>query len=181
MKKYLFLNGLFAMCLLVLLPSCEGEEGDPGPQGPQGEQGIQGEQGEQGEPGPVDIYYSNWIATDFQSTPSTLSTFDIIDVQITEDLMNESIVLAYARQEASNNIYSIPVTFLTQSYSFYLQLDENKITFLATSTNQTNLVYDFFEAVRYVIIPTTATNGRMSEEPFTIPYEDLKKKYNIPD
>lgn len=172
----------------VAFTSCDTEDGMDGAQG---EQGIAGQDGQDGQDGNANVIFSDWIPTEFSSNPDSLSTFDVVDPQITEDLVNTAAILAYGGIAGSNAIIVIPYTFFNESYYFAFLEGSNSIRFVGASVDGSPEVFDQIDAVRYVIIPPVEGSGRTTSNPESIVqhlrdqgvdinnYEEVAAYYNL--
>lgn len=176
MKKFVKLALLILSALsLIIFARCSSEEIP----GPQGEEGPEGPQGEKGEPGSVDIYYSEWIDSGFPSIPNNFVTFDIQDENINTDLLDEGIFLAYGKTPLV--ITSIPITFNSRSYYYFVFTETNIVRFAASTTNNSDVIFNNYQQFRYIIIPVAEmpTNRGLRLEKLS--YEEVCKLYNISD
>ena len=130
--------------LVIVLTACSTEDGE------NGKDGAQGPQGPVGTSGNANVIASDWIVTDFDPNPTTFTMFDVIDSDITEDSVNNSVILAYGRNNTFNIATSIPVAFFETSYYFILIPLENKITFVGAALS--DYTFEDFEEVRYIFI-----------------------------
>ena len=172
----------------VAFTSCDAEDGMDGMDGAQGEQGIPGEDGQDGN---ANVIFSDWIPTEFSSTPDVISFFDVADPQITEEVVNTAAILAYGDVAGSNAFIVIPYTFLNESYFFAFLKGSNSIRFLGASVDGSPEIFDQITAVRYVIIPPGEDSGRAASNPNIIlqnlraqgvninNYEEVAAYYNL--
>jgi hypothetical protein len=169
-------NLVFLLGVTFFLTCCKGEKGDVGPIGATGATGPQGPQGNTGAPGATARYY-DYISSWTGSTSSPVSNFTIPNYKSDSEF---------------------PITYLVSSSVIFKQLplkDEAVI-----KTNGTATIVDlnanygvngtiYFSDWRYkengissykfrtVVIPMVA-GGRINSR---IPYEEIKKLYNLPD
>ena len=169
------------MAFALVFTSCDGEDGMDGAEGPQGEQGISGQDGMDGqdgvdgEDGNANVIASPWTPTEFSTTASTLTFFDIEDPQITPEIADGAAFYAYGRSGAA--VLSIPLVFSNRSYYFGVFPDDNNFRFIAASVDgATPFIFGDVLEVRYVIIPQAS---RMSID-YTN-YEEVKRAYNLKD
>lgn len=171
--------------LIIGVASCSTEDGADGATGPVGATGAQGvagadglnggvdgvdgtngqdgSDGADGEDGNANVITSAWIDTDFGNSAQT--SFSITDPLLTEEVQNTSVVFAYGKLGTSI-VRAIPFTYQNRSYSFFMWLNVNKISFVASTTDSS--VFGFngnqdFDQVRYVVIPAGSTSGKSSE------------------
>lgn len=153
-----------------------GAVGPQGPAGPKGDTGATGATGAVGATGPVgpqgpagpaggsgtgtstNVIYSDWFTpafVDWQKITEKSYSYNIIEVKITQDIIDKGVVLAYSRQVASGPAYLLPMMLETNSgltnYNIAAALGKISITFTELLDIQgrpaTGLQY------RYVIIP----------------------------
>ncbi len=117
------------LCVLAatFITSCDGEDGMDGAmglQGPQGEQGIQGPAGEdgealgvpgpQGEPGPAGSDgadgNANVTTYTFDMSSESGNTIPIGISSLTQDVVDNDLIIGYLRNSQSNAYYAIPAS-----------------------------------------------------------------------
>jgi len=128
MKSKVFF-GSMAMLIAVFFISCEGPEGPAGPQGEQGEQGIQGPIGPQGVSGNANVVLYEYGTQTFTSSVSYLLT------DMSQERIDESIVLAYYNpsNEAATAWYPVPgagsgASYLTRNFWYQTSTDPSEYT-----------------------------------------------------
>ena len=197
MKDLIRCAALVVLALVVF--ACEGEDGAVGPQGEQGIQGTSGEQGPQGEEGPqgetgdpgtANVIYSDWVANEFSNNIiSTSASFTIEATNITNETINEGVVLVYARAvepDLSNRTYQLPMVFggaRQQSYYFSIPNGGQEIRISVMANEQGESVGDasFFAQFRYVVIPGGQASGRSPQELKNMSYQEVAALFNIND
>jgi len=149
-------------CLLLF--SCEGpqgpagKDGDPGPIGVNGPTGPTGPTGDKGDPGTANVIYSGWItptAGNWQKVSDINYTFSVNEAKITQDIINNGVVLAYGRQGAASTIYLLPLTLTTNSSisNYNIGIGEGKVVFsFLELLEPSGKPIDNLQ-LRYVIIP----------------------------
>ncbi len=165
---------------LMLITACtqDSEVGPIGPQGPQGEQGIQGEQGPQGEPGQdgadgqdgtdgedgnANVIASEWITADFTDLPFFTASMGILDSRFTQEIVGSAVILVYARQDFFEDslITQLPFSQNNENYFYIVYADPGEIIIGGQSIdNETEEVFNLFDAFRYVIVPSNSTTGK---------------------
>lgn len=160
-----------AIILALVLTGCSTEDGTDGQDGAQG---IQGSQGSAGTDGNANVIASDWIATDFDTSPTTNTDFEIVDSNITEERINSSVILAYGRNNTLNIATTIPVTFFETSYYFVLLPTENNITFVGAALS--DYTFDDFEEVRYIFIGINDTGAKSTVQEKSKVLSTLKNK-----
>ncbi|WP_421811061.1 collagen-like triple helix repeat-containing protein [Flagellimonas sp.] len=109
MKVLKLLKFVCIMFGLVLLGACS--DGEDGAVGPQGEQGIQGEPGEDG-----NANVRSYLFED-QSFIAGEVPFDL--PAITQDILDNGVVLSYLRPQGANFWYGIPYYYQSSSLTVY--------------------------------------------------------------
>ena len=199
MKTIRFIGSILALSVLTVMGACsseDGEDGAIGPQGPQGEQGPQGapgEQGEQGETGTANVIYSDWIESELDDDIiATGSGFDIDVPDLTQEIVNEGVVLVFGRNVpglGSPDIFQLPFITSSNFYSFRIE-DAEVLRITVASIDGTSVGTPFFEDYRYVIIPggqrATGTGpgglGTSREVDYThMTYEQIVEIFGIVD
>ncbi|NMH89141.1 hypothetical protein [Flavivirga algicola] len=189
--------------LSIAIFSCDGEDGAIGPQGPQGPQGDQGQQGLQGDPGApgdpgtANVIYSDWIEHGFGNSPvgSSAAGFDIEAPEITNDILNNGVVLIYGRRAVLSD-GEIETTFYQLPYTFYGSLDvefryriqpptddsNGAIRIQVKKLDDTDLNADavLISAYRYVIIPGGQSNtGKSISNYKKMSYEEIANLFDL--
>ncbi|WP_273568775.1 collagen-like triple helix repeat-containing protein [Maribacter halichondriae] len=181
----------------------KGEQGLPGPDGPQGETGAQGatgsqgeagqdgQDGAQGEPGTANVYFSDWIPSEFpaSSTESSLQ-FQFSLTQEARDIIEDGAILVYARR---NTVFSIPwtmrnePTYPSQTYAYEV-VASAFLRIWVTALDSDSLSNIFFKSTfqaefRYVVIANSSgsdSSGKKTD--FTkMTYEEITAHFNIPE
>lgn len=210
-RKRLF-NGIFvALIGALLIVSCSAEDGATGPIGPQGEQGeagpqgeagadgADGAQGEQGEPGTANVIYSGWIDSEFDNNIITISaSFTINAPLITDDIINEGVILVFGRSTPApvtndTDVFPLPIVFgaaRQQSYYFRAEQAGELVITVAANEEGEAVGVPFFGEYRYILIPgeepagTTIVIGTTGskQEPLDyskMSYEEVIEFFNI--
>lgn len=201
-----FTNRFFTVILTTLLfmacspeDGVDGTDGVDGIDGVDGTDGADGADGEQGETGTANVIYSDWIDSEFDANVIATGTSFTIDApSITDDIINDGVVLVFGRSTPAvitndTDVYGLPVVFganRQQTYYFRLeQAGELDITFASTVSGQ-SAGTPFFGAYRYVLIPggTEAGNGiggittKNSEADYAnMTYEEVTEIFGILD
>lgn len=176
--KY-FMGMLAIICLSI---ACEGPEGpvgatgQAGPAGPQGAAGNQGPvgsegpKGVQGEMGTENVFFSNWIRNSWTRNPDNYVGDTIAAPQITDDILDKGVVMAYYRDNsgATNaKIYPVQI-YQTGSLLWMFTLEmkaikDNLILFHGPTRiaglDATNIIPS--SQVRYMVIPGVNPVGRL--------------------
>lgn len=131
--KYLFLAGLS-----ILTFACsDGEDGAIGPAGPQGEQGTGGENGINGN--------ANVQSFTYDLTAVSGSFYDQSIPEITQDVIDNDLVLGFLQLDGSTRLYPLPNTNLTP-----LGID------VRTFVNFEVYSMDFYRRNESTVFPTVA-------------------------
>ena len=212
--KVLFYLAIASLTLVACSPE-DGEDGAIGPQGPQGEQGpqgpqgepgqdgaegAQGEQGEQGEPGTANVIYSDWIDSEFDDDIFTTSASFSIDAPLmTEDIIDEGVILVYGRSFPApvtndTDVYALPVVFgAARQQSYYYRAETTGQLDIVVVANEEGepVGNPFFEVFRYVLIPGgqptddsnpgDVTTKREALDYTKMTYEEILEHFNIPE
>lgn len=168
-NKMKFLTyGIFV--LFLGFASCNGEDGA---MGPAGQNGVDGQDGN------ANVIASDWIATDFSTTASRMSTFEITDSNITAENVDNAAVLAFGKSFLGIAI-SVPFVFNNKSYYYALIPNNNKIRFIgAAADGSTSEIFGDISEVRYVIIPSTANKGGKKRDFTKMSYEEVMDYFNL--
>ena len=154
-----------------------GPAGPTGPTGPAGPTGPVGPQGPQGPAGTANVIYSAWIsdasAANWADTSITLlgtvvRRRNVPAPGITQAILDQGVVLAYARGGVTNNQpWPLPINFTfggAQLVMSYLpSLGRLVTTITAPNTGSAPAVFWGGE-FRYVIIPGGVAGGRSAEK-----------------
>ena len=171
------------MIFTLTLTSCSVEDGEDGLQGEQGIAGLDGDDGTDGEDGNANVIASDWIPSEFSTTATTRSIFEIEDPALTVDIADTAVIYAYARA-GSNDVISIPFTFSNRSYYFAVIPTQNVLRIIAGSVDGSQEFFNIdFNAVRYVIVPASTSASETSKQA-SIDYSDynaVKEAYNLKD
>lgn len=163
---------LFSIVLLsILIISCSAEDGATGPVGPAGPQGEQGEvgadgadgdQGEQGDSGTANVIYSPWIDSEFDlNIISTSASFSIFTIALTEDIIEEGVILVYGRTfpapiTEDTDVYALPMVLgAARQQSYYYRAEEVGELVISVAANEEGdpAGVPFFGEYRYIFIP----------------------------
>ncbi|AWX44618.1 hypothetical protein HME9304_01621 [Flagellimonas maritima] len=171
-RKFLHLFSMLFLGALVISCSAEdGETGPAGPAGPQGEQGpagADGAQGEQGETGTANVIYSDWIDSEFDDNIiATSASFSIDAPLMTDDIINEGVILVFGRSTPNpitedTDVYPLPIVFgASRQQSYYFRAEEAGQLFIIVSANEEGnpTGVPFFGEYRYVLIPGGTPSG----------------------
>nr|WP_298923256.1 hypothetical protein [uncultured Allomuricauda sp.] len=161
----------------LLIVSCSSEDGATGPAGPSGPQGEQGtagadgtdgadgadgEQGDQGETGTANVIYSGWIDSEFANDIVTTSASFSIDVPLlTDDIINQGVVLVFGRSNPApvtndTDVFALPIVFgasLQQSHYFRVEQAEQLDIVVVANEEGESVGTPFLGEYRYIIIP----------------------------
>lgn len=166
---------IFLFAGVLVFTACSPEDGKDGMQGPQGPMGN------------ANVIASEWIDAGFSSN-ALVSSFYIDDFNITQEIIDSGVILAYGK-DPSGTIVSIPFVHYETSYYFYVN-SPGEINFHGQSTDGNSKDFTIIEQVRYVIIPAStggATtkimnrlyNGYTEEELKAMSYDELVNVFNI--
>lgn len=210
-SKIKFLSYLVLAVLIVSCSKDDGEDGAIGPQGAQGEQGpagatgadgqegAQGETGEQGATGTANVIYSDWIDSEFAANiASSSASFSISAPLMTDDIIDEGVVLVFGRSNPSlingdTNVYPLPIVFgaaRQQSYYFRLEQAEQLDIVVVANEEGEDVGTPFFGEYRYVLIPGGQSTGGSggpggpSGKPIDyskMSYKEIIEHFNIPN
>jgi len=188
MKKSIFnVKLILTLITALLLFSCDGEDGMDGVDGIDGIDGVNGSNGIDGEDGNANVTASDWITIQFATGATLASTFEIVDPDVTEEMANSAVILAYGKRlvngGATERVYQLPAQFPQGNYSFFTEDfnddGEYEMNFQAISPDGNLYVYDRFVEVRYVIIPASTT-GKSSNRNFSkMSYEEVMDYFNL--
>ena len=149
-----------------------------------GEDGMDGIDGIDGIDGNANIIVSEWIETDFSPTPRADSRFRIEDPLIVLDHINSAAIHVYGLWTNSDAISPFPnANFqLNERYNFIAS--PGGITIIGHSLDGATEIYERFDHIRYVIIPSNTNTTRSSSSSTAIDYTDynaVKEAYNLKD
>lgn len=170
-----FLGILGFLSLLISCAGPEGPRGATGPAGPQGTAGVQGPagnkgaDGQQGLTGTDNVYFSNWITNTWSRLPENYVGDTIAAPQITEDILDKGVVVAYYRDNSgATNAKNYPVQIYqtgTLLWMFTLEMKATKDKLILfhgptriAGLDATNIIP--FSQVRYMVIPGVNAAGR---------------------
>ncbi len=205
-RRFKFLNYLLMVALVASCSPEDGEDGAIGPQGPQGEQGpagadgANGADGEQGEPGTANVIYSDWIDSEFdENIIATSASFSIDAPSMTNEILNEGVILVFGRSRpfapsTDTDVYGLPIVFgASRQQSYYYRAEEaEQLDIIVAANEQGDSVGSpFFEAYRYVLIPSeqpanTGSPGGLGTKSEVVDltkmtYEEVIDYLNIPE
>ncbi|WP_171036983.1 collagen-like protein [Maribacter algarum] len=138
------------------VPGPQGDQGPAGQDGADGQDGTDGQDGADGQDGNANVIVSDWIATQFSVTPFNISAF-VINVP---EININGAILVYGKN-TNGNISPIPHEVGVERYTYYVvpgsgsfpNITPNKMGFVGETTNASDVIFDYFEEVRYVNIP----------------------------
>ena len=210
---YLLSISLFIFC-------CAGEDGEMGPQGqtgpagndgvagpagPEGPAGPAGADGEDGERGTANVIYSDWITvadTDWTEIPAGSSPFltpnfpgkffDITTSTITQDIVDEGVVLTYAQfcdgSWMPDEVTPLPfdMYFSTGQWDYLFSTYDPGFVRLYVLHKGTmdppDIITLCTNQFRYVIIPGETARGRSKVPQIDLTnYREVADYYGIPD
>lgn len=158
--KYLAFSLLIAFSV-----SCDGEDGAPGLPGPAGPAG---------QDGAANLIDSGWFTSGTWSGTNNNWYFDKAAPELTQDLIDNGIVLAYSRLTSNFDTRPLPSEAGNATWSFIIR-EANTVRFTSTSFNPSE-----DNQFRYVIIPPAATNGKMVSIDFkSMSYEEVIAHFNL--
>jgi hypothetical protein len=178
---------IYTLALMVFMGlslACEGPEGPIGAIGPAGPQGAAGNQGPAGTQGPTgtqgqmgadNVFFSSWITNTWTRMPDNFVGDTIPAPQITEEILNKGVVVAYYRDNSNSTFAKIyPVQIYqagTQAWMFTLEMKsikEKLIMFHGPTRvpgfDAANVIP--FSQVRYMVIPGVTPTGRLNYPDF---------------
>lgn len=171
--KSVLKNVLSLGLLLVLLAGC-GKEGPQGPQGPAGQDAT--------------VYYSEWFSpVAWEGVPGDWY-FDASAPDLTEDIVEGGVVLAYAWLEGDlyggTSVRPLPAYAVGANWS-YLVFEYGSIEFTCDMTAMPATSGNKF---RFVAIPgtipalkSTGTKQYSADELRRMPYKEVCRIFNIPE
>ncbi|HEV8505800.1 MAG TPA: collagen-like protein [Chitinophagaceae bacterium] len=182
------------LALGILQFNCS-KEGPAGPQGNPGPQGPAGANGSAGPAGSANVIYSPWFLTgstdwdtlNFAPNYGAYATYDKAAAGVTQDIIDNGIVLAYMKGDPStglaSDVFPLPYTFgigfgYTDHWDFVLNTPGN-IRFLYKSTSPWTRTELGGISFRYVIVPGGVVGGRISD-PRKMTYDEICEAYRIP-
>jgi len=183
MKKNTFLS-VVTTALMVFSMSCEGPQGPIGPVGPPG---VPGPPGPPGSGGAAEVFSINYsiIADDWidEGQPGDAEFFRFIDLsvpEITDDIVNSGLVLAYYRVDGQSPWNFLPYTVINHDPEFVqvfdFTYDPGFVTLFVKATDRDG---DRFEGdVRVIVaegIPITKKEIDYSN------YEEVKNLFGLAD
>jgi len=164
MKKLL---QIFMALLVITAIACTKE----GPQGPAGTNGTNGTDGN------ANVMYSDWFQSGTWSGASGAYYFNKSVPQITQSILDSSVVLTYAKLTSDgSNIRQLPANTTFSGvvlWNFILTVGNIQFTTNFTITPAASNEF------RYVIIPAT-THLRLSKPLTQMSYDEICTMFNIP-
>lgn len=115
-----------------------------------------GKDGEQGPMGNANVIASDWITTSFPNN-TTQGGFYIDDSNITQQIVDSGVVLAYGKY--NNSEYNIALPFAWNNKSYYFLTHLGRVEFVGHSLNGITQNFTVITHVRYVIIPPSVSGG----------------------
>lgn len=176
MKNTFYLVFITILAIGLASVACEGPSGPDGPQGPQGKQGPEGPQGPRGEEGTANVIYSEWFDVDWNGVNTdTQKTMNIDIPEITEDFLDNGVVLVYAGEP--NSYAALPMAF--NNYAVYYFTRVGRVRLHVRPLSEGTLQVEWIEQVRYVLIP----GGLPAKMPagFWKDYEAVAEYFGIPE
>ncbi|WP_304488664.1 hypothetical protein [Dyadobacter sp. CY312] len=201
-----------AVLMVFMMASCEkSTDGEPGPKGDKGDTGATGPAGSTGPAGAAgttgtaNVIYSDWYGPDFNGgsvwTGTTLegrliNTTKKAASVVTENILNQGVVLVYAKLGAYGTIYGLspsavamlPISgtvtragvIQTESWQAVAQTGTVNVNFQNSANlwGTASMATDY--RFRYVIIPGGVAGARQAGIDYKN-YEQVKRAYNIPD
>lgn len=192
MTKKLLFTCIAMLTIGFILTGCkdgeigpQGPAGPAGPTGPTGANGTNGSNGATGATGSANVIYSPWITLPKGVLVDNLWYFDIALPQLTQDQVNNGVLLAYLGDTGAS--FALPFTEgnpAGQGTSYFVNWDANqkKMTLHirpigAIPVNWANLLVQV--KIRYIIIPgavKTAMNPNINFND----YNEVQKYFKIP-
>jgi hypothetical protein len=156
------LTKILSALMLVFLMSCS-KDGETGPQGPAGIDGN------------ANVLYSDWFLSGTWSGSSGNYNFNKAATAITQTVLDQGVVLAYAKLTADgSNVRPLPATTSGPTFwNFILTVGNINFTSSLNSSPSTNNEY------RYIVIPAT-TALRLQKPVTEMTYNEVCAFYNIP-
>ena len=175
------LFGFFLFALSLSFMACKGEDGlmgATGPAGPQGEMGVagpagpagedgrdgadgaNGQNGQNGEDGNANVFSSAWIDVSWSPATGDFGTFSFAAPEITEDDINESVLLGYV--EIGGNTYNCPFSWdsgVLGNVNLAYAAGQGTMYYQSSSSSFTAPTD---AQVRYVIIPPAGRHAATS-------------------
>ena len=199
MKTIKFSKLVFCVfCMVSLVFSCSGDDGEDGATGPpgsdgknglNGNNGVDGEDGANGENGTANVLYSDWLDSPVASENimSVQANGSIVASMLSQEFLDDGIVLVYARSLTNPNVYILP-TIGTDGISYYFRYDVQDINVRLFKLDATNIGTPSFQQYRYVLIPGGApvinksTGFKSAVIDYSkMSYEDVTAAFNIPN
>ncbi|MBT9188308.1 collagen-like protein [Zobellia russellii] len=176
----------------IAFTSCEGPEGPEGEMGltgetgAQGEAGAEGEQGVQGEPGEdgnANVIASDWIPSTFSDTETYFQSQEVFDESITGDIIDGAQILTYGRLgndgDPNRLAFSLPYHYITGEGLYFSYAQIGSIFFSARRTGSDNVIFDYFTAFRYVIIPASSASKANRSNFEKMSYEEVMDHFGL--
>lgn len=185
MKNKFKILFLFAV-VTITWSSCtkEGPQGRPGRDGLDGQKGLDGNDGKDGLN--ATVYSSEWISPTDWVDGGTDWYFDVNAPDLTQDIVENSVVLAYAW--LAGDLYDgttmrlLPAKALGADWGFLIH-EYGKIQFTSTSIDKPATIGNKF---RFIAIPWTLTSPTTLKSVAvkdlkSMSYKEVCKLYNIPE
>lgn len=169
-----------------------GAIGQTGPAGPAGADGLNGgvdgadgADGQDGADGNANVLVSDWIPTEFSTTPSNFSFFEIVPAT----LNTNGVVLVFGRlvsDPGSDFIVPFPYESSNERYSYLVDPAQGTfpniqfadIRFTAQTTDGSDKMFTRISEVRYVNIPPQLA-GKSTIDFTTMTYEEVMVYFEL--
>lgn len=157
------LTKILSAIMFLFLMACS-KDGETGPQGPPGINGN------------ANVLYSDWFLSGTWSGSSGNYNFNKAATAITQTVLDQGVVLAYAKLTADgSNVRPLPATTSGPTLWNYI-LTVGNINFTSNISISTPSVSNEF---RYIVIPAT-TALRLQKPVTEMTYNEVCAFYNIP-
>lgn len=168
------LKNLISLGLLLVLVSGCGKDGQQGPQGPAGQDAT--------------VYYSEWFSPTVWAGASGDWYFDAGAPDLTEDIIESGVVLAYAWLEgdlySGNSVRPLPAYAVGANWSFLVY----QYGIIEFTCDMTEMPATSGNKFRFIAIPGTipalkssGTHHYSKDELRNMTYKKLCKTFNIPE
>ncbi|HLV14140.1 MAG TPA: collagen-like protein [Xanthomarina sp.] len=153
--------------LVVFSVSCSTEDGEPGPQGPAGTNGADGADGN------ANVIISDWYDLTWTAPNTTMTYHDQVVPEITENLIEASVILSYVRSSATT--YLLPAVWTnTSTIGSGVSLENIRIY----CRSESNIIMPTDMQGRHIIIPANI-GGRASLDFKNMSYEEVMDHFGL--
>ena len=148
----------------------DGADGQDGQDGTNGTNGTNGQDGEDGEDGNANVFSSPWVSIDWDPN-STLGFYDATAPEITNEAIENALILGFVRLNANSWVYGLPIRWFSGEYFIQFATRAGVAEFYYIT--ETAGTAPAFEG-KYVIIPPAGRLAANSSNPKAAILQEFK-------